>query len=120
MAGVFSNIVGVAAFSGWRTPGKRQLIILFMGAFTIGLGIALVTTGTGYPRCRSQFAGAGKRSWPTMAVGVFRQALSKLKLLAGPSLPAVMAMTCQPETSHQDSALATTSPIGQHHVTNKI
>ena len=52
MAGIFSAALGaVAAFLLDGGIGINQTdlaIILFMGAFTIGLGIALVTTGTGY------------------------------------------------------------------------
>jgi len=52
MAGIFSILMGAVAaliFDGGLIIGTPDiLIILFMGAFTIGLGIALVTTGTGY------------------------------------------------------------------------
>ena len=52
MAGVFSVLVGALTahiFDGGLVISQEDIsIILFMGAFTIGLGIALVTTGTGY------------------------------------------------------------------------
>ena len=52
MAGFFSVFIGSVTavfFDGGIVISPFDiLIILFMGAFTIGLGIALVTTGTGY------------------------------------------------------------------------
>ena len=51
MAGIFSAALGaLPLFAGWWDWHKtnRPSHHLFMGAFTIGLGIALVTTGTGY------------------------------------------------------------------------
>lgn len=52
MAGVFSVLLGAITaivFDGSLKVSQSDIsIILFMGAFTIGLGIALVTTGTGY------------------------------------------------------------------------
>ena len=52
MAGLFSVLIGAVTavlIDGGLTISQFDiLIILFMGAFTIGLGIALVTTGTGY------------------------------------------------------------------------
>ena len=52
MAGVFSILLGgftALIFDGDLAISHSDiLIILFMGAFTIGIGIALVTTGTGY------------------------------------------------------------------------
>lgn len=52
MGGLFSMGIGAIAatiYDGGLIIGQADiLIILFMGAFTIGLGIALVITGTGY------------------------------------------------------------------------
>ena len=52
MAGVFSVLLGAMTalvFDGSLAISQSDVLtILFMGAFTIGLGIALVTTGTGY------------------------------------------------------------------------
>jgi drug/metabolite transporter (DMT)-like permease len=52
MGGNFSICIGAAAatlFNDGLFVGQADiLMILFMGAFTIGLGIALVSIGTGY------------------------------------------------------------------------
>ena len=100
MAGVFSAALGViAAFllDGGITISQTDLtIILFMGAFTIGLGIALVTTGTGYlPAAEVSLLVLIESVlgplWPWVFLG---EALSKLEIIGGTiTLAAVIAMT---------------------------
>ena len=71
-------------------------IILFMGAFTIGLGIALVTTGTGYlPAAEVSLLVLIESVlgplWPWVFLG---EALSKLEIIGGAiTLLAVITMT---------------------------
>ena len=100
MAGVFSAVLGaVAAFFLDGGIGINQTdlaIILFMGAFTIGLGIALVSTGTGYlPAAEVSLLVLIESVlgplWPWVFLG---EALSKLEIIGGAiTLLAVIAMT---------------------------
>ena len=100
MAGVFSAVLGaVAAFfldGGIGINQSDLAIILFMGAFTIGLGIALVTTGTGYlPAAEVSLLVLIESVlgplWPWVFLG---EALSKLEIIGGAiTLLAVIAMT---------------------------
>ena len=100
MAGIFSAALGaVAAFLLDGGIGINQTdlaIILFMGAFTIGLGIALVTTGTGYlPAAEVSLLVLIESVlgplWPWVFLG---EALSKLEIIGGAiTLLAVITMT---------------------------
>ena len=100
MAGVFSAALGaVAAFlldGGIGIDQTDLAIILFMGAFTIGLGIALVTTGTGYlPAAEVSLLVLIESVlgplWPWVFLG---EALSKFEIIGGAiTLLAVIAMT---------------------------
>ena len=100
MAGVFSAILGgVVAFlldGGLAIKQSDMLIILFMGAFTIGLGIALVTTGTGYLPAAEVILLVLIESvlgplWPWVFLG---ESLSKLEIIGGAiTLAAVVTMT---------------------------
>ena len=100
MAGVFSAALGaVAAFllDGGIGVNRTELtIILCMGAFTIGLGIALVTTGTGYlPAAEVSLLVLIESVlgplWPWVFLG---EALSKFEIIGGAiTLLAVIAMT---------------------------
>ena len=99
MAGVFSAALGaVAAFlldGGIGIDQTDLAIILFMGAFTIGLGIALVTTGTGYlPAAEVSLLVLIESVlgplWPWVFLG---EALSKFEIIGGViTLLAVIAM----------------------------
>ena len=100
MAGIFSAALGaVAAFLLDGGIGIKQTdlaIILFMGAFTIGLGIALVTTGTGYlPAAEVSLLVLIESVlgplWPWVFLG---EALSNMEIIGGTiTLAAVIAMT---------------------------
>ena len=100
MAGIFSAALGaVAAFLLDGGIGIKQTdlaIILFMGAFTIGLGIALVTTGTGYlPAAEVSLLVLIESVlgplWPWVFLG---EALTNLEIIGGTiTLAAVIAMT---------------------------
>ena len=100
MAGVFSAALGaVAAFlldGGIGIDQTDLAIILFMGAFTIGLGIALVTTGAGYlPAAEVSLLVLIESVlgplWPWVFLG---EALSKFEIIGGViTLLAVIAMT---------------------------
>ena len=100
MAGIFSAALGaVAAFLLDGGIGINQTdlaIILFMGAFTIGLGIALVTTGTGYlPAAEVSLLVLIESVlgplWPWLFLG---EALLKLEIIGGAiTLLAVITMT---------------------------
>ena len=100
MAGIFSAVLGaVAAFLLDGGIGIKQAdlaIILFMGAFTIGLGIALVTTGTGYlPAAEVSLLVLIESVlgplWPWVFLD---EGLSKLEIIGGAiTLTAVIIMT---------------------------
>ena len=100
MAGIFSAALGaVAAFLLDGGIGIKQTdlaIILFMGAFTIGLGIALVTTGTGYlPAAEVSLLVLIESVlgplWPWVFLG---EALTNMEIIGGAiTLAAVIAMT---------------------------
>ena len=99
MAGIFSAALGaVAAFLLDGGIGIKQTdlaIILFMGAFTIGLGIALVTTGTGYlPAAEVSLLVLIESVlgplWPWMFLGEY---LTNMEIIGGAiTLAAVVAM----------------------------
>ena len=100
MAGIFSAALGAgAAFLLDGGIGIKQTdlaIILFMGAFTIGLGIALVTTGTGYlPAAEVSLLVLIESVlgplWPWVFLG---EALTHMEIIGGAiTLAAVIAMT---------------------------
>ena len=99
MAGIFSAALGaVAAFLLDGGIGIKQTdlaIILFMGAFTIGLGIALVSTGTGYlPAAEVSLLVLIESVlgplWPWMFLGEY---LTNMEIIGGAiTLAAVVAM----------------------------
>ena len=109
MAGIFSAALGaVAAFLLDGGIGVKQTdlaIILFMGAFTIGLGIALVTTGTGYlPAAEVSLLVLIESVlgplWPWVFLG---EALTNTEIIGGAiTLAAVVAMTI---ASHKQPAV---------------
>ena len=109
MAGIFSAALGaVAAFLLDGGIGIKQTdlaIILFMGAFTIGLGIALVTTGTGYlPAAEVSLLVLIESVlgplWPWAFLG---EALTNMEIIGGAiTLAAVIAMTL---ASHKQPAV---------------
>ena len=100
MAGIFSAALGaVAAFlldGGIDIKQTDLAIILLMGAFTIGLGIALVTTGTGYlPAAEISLLVLIESVlgplWPWVFLG---EALTNMEIIGGAiTLAAVIAMT---------------------------
>ena len=100
MAGIFSAALGaVAAFLLDGGIGIKQTdlaIILFMGAFTIGLGIALVSTGTGYlPAAEVSLLVLIESVlgplWPWVFLG---EALTNMEIIGGAiTLAAVIVMT---------------------------
>ena len=113
MAGIFSAALGaVAAFLLDGGIGIKQTdlaIILFMGAFTIGLGIALVTAGTGYlPAAEVSLLVLIESVlgplWPWLFLG---EALTNMEIIGGAiTLAAVISMTL---ASHKQPAV---TPIG--------
>jgi DME family drug/metabolite transporter len=109
MAGIFSAALGaIAAFLLDGGIGIKQtdlFIILFMGAFTIGLGIALVTAGTGYlPAAEVSLLVLIESVlgplWPWVFLG---EALTNTEIIGGAiTLAAVIAMTI---ASHKQPAV---------------
>ena len=110
MAGIFSVILGAIAAvlidGALLIAHTDMLITLFMGAFTIGLGIALVTTGTGYlPAAEVSLLVLVESVlgplWPWLFLG---ETLTKFEIIGGTiTLAAVITMTIAGRNSRHDT-----------------
>ena len=110
MAGIFSVMLGAIAAvlidGALLIAHTDMLITLFMGAFTIGLGIALVTTGTGYlPAAEVSLLVLVESVlgplWPWVFLG---ESLTKFEIIGGTiTLAAVITMTIAGRNNPHDT-----------------